>query len=305
VIDTHVAGPLATIANERIPVAGGELAALRANAGAARGLVIVAHGFPDHPPTFAPVIAALAGRGLDVVAPWMRGYAPSTLAGPFSLDELAGDLLAVARALAAGRPVYLVGHDWGAVATYAALVATLEDPAAGAIAAAVTMAVPHPLAFLRGLRRDGQWRRSWYMGLFQLRVADRIARARDFALIDRLWRTWSPGYRIPEAARAELHACLAESWPAPLAPYRALVRPASAFRDRTRRVARPIPTPFGYLHGADDGCISPRVAAGQERWLPGLIATHVVPGAGHFLHVEVPDLVASVIAEVIDASQSR
>src|SRR5687768_10783627 len=96
---------------------------LRANAGAPRGLVIVAHGFPDHPPTFAPVIAGLAARGLDVVAPWMRGYVPSTTAGPFDVDQLGADLLAVARALSAGRPAYLVGHDWGAIATYAALAA--------------------------------------------------------------------------------------------------------------------------------------------------------------------------------------
>ena len=271
----------------RVPVRGGELAMLRANAGAPRGLAIVVHGFPDHPPTFAPVIDALAARGLDVVAPWLRGYAPSTLAGPFDPDQLGADVLAIAAALAADRPAFVVGHDWGAVATYAALAA---DPTA--FAAAVVLSVPHPLAFLRGLRRDGQWRRSWYMALFQLGLADRVARARDFALIDRLWRAWSPGARLAGAERAALKACLAASWPAPLAPYRAMFRPVADVRARLARAARPIETPVLYLHGADDGCIAPGAARGQDRWLRALSA-EVVPGAGHFLHVEAPALVAA------------
>jgi pimeloyl-ACP methyl ester carboxylesterase len=282
----------------RIPVAGGELAALRANAGAARGLVIVAHGFPDHPPTFAPVIAGLAARGLDVVAPWMRGYHPSTTAGPFDADQLGADLIAVARALSGGRPTYLVGHDWGAIATYAAI----AGPDAGAITAAVTLAVPHPLAFLRALGRDGQWRRSWYMGLFQLPMSARVARARDFALVDRLWRAWSPGYRLPDDARAELHACLAASWPAPLLPYRAIVRPVAAARDRIRRAAaQSITLPVRYLHGADDGCISPGAARGQERYFAGALASEVIDGAGHFLHAELPDGVVERVDDWIAA----
>lgn len=282
----------------RVAVDGGELAYLRANPGAARGLVIVAHGFPDHPPTFAPVIERLAARGLDVVAPWLRGYAPSTTTGPFDVDQLGADLVAVARALAGDRPTYLVGHDWGAAATYAALGAPEEMT----FAAAVTLAVPHPIAFLRALRRDGQWRRSWYMGLFQLPLSDRIARARDFALIDRLWRTWSPGYRLPDAARDELHACLAASWPAPLMHYRAIARPVAAARARIRRAsAQTITTPVRYLHGADDGCIAPGAARGQDRWLRGPLSAEIVDGAGHFLHVEVPDRVVERIADWIGA----
>ncbi len=39
-----------------------------------------------------------------------------------------------------------------------------------------------------------QARRSWYMGLFQLPlVAEARLAANDFALVDRLWRDWSPG----------------------------------------------------------------------------------------------------------------
>src|SRR3954469_11610389 len=38
---------------------------------------LVLHGFPDHPPTTKPFLAALGRRGRHVLAPWLRGYAPS------------------------------------------------------------------------------------------------------------------------------------------------------------------------------------------------------------------------------------
>lgn len=287
---------------EHLATASGDvLAAIRVQRGAPRGLAIVVHGFPDHPPTFAPLIDALAAHGLEVIAPWLRGYAPSTRTGPFTVDQLGADILSLARAHAGGRPVYLVGHDWGAIATYAALLAA-EDAADGArspIAAAVTLSVPHPLAFVRALGRDGQWRRSWYMAVFQLPGAARLARAGDFALIDRLWRAWSPRYRLPAAERAALHACLAASWPAPLGPYRALVRPLGAVRARLDRARRPLATPILYLHGADDGCIAPGAARDQARWLTDVTA-HVLPGAGHFLHCEIPGVIAPLITAFVD-----
>jgi len=156
---------------------------------------------------------------------------------------------------------------------------------------AVTMSVPHPLTFLRMLRSPRQAQQSWYMGLFQLPGAGWLARRNDLALIDRLWRTWSPNLRISEEHHAELHACLAASLPAPLEYYRALVRPLSTFRARTRRAARTITTPLLQLHGADDGCVLPPTDDDSHRFTERELA--VLPGLGHFLHVEDPGALAS------------
>jgi hypothetical protein len=60
------------------------------------------------------------------------------------------------------------------------------------------------------------------MGLFQLPGTGWIAGANQLALIDRLWRTWSPSFSLPDEDRAELHACLTASMPAPIG-YRARV----------------------------------------------------------------------------------
>lgn len=248
-------------------------------------VVILLHGFPDHPHSWGPVAEILAQDGYRAIAPWMRGYFPSVAEGPYHLQQLGADAVALAGALGDG-PVALVGHDWGAAATYAALAAAPEQ-----FSCAVTLSVPHPIAFARALRRPAQLRRSWYMFLMQVPLAARLVRRRDFALIDRLWRDWSPGYRLPAADRERLHRCLAASMPAPILYYRAAARaPVRALRGLAG-----ITTPVRYLHGADDGCIGPEAAAGQERWFAGPFDSAVIEGAGHFVQLEQPDAVATQI----------
>jgi pimeloyl-ACP methyl ester carboxylesterase len=261
----------------------GTFHAIELGARDARPLVWL-HGFPDHPPTALPFLEHLT-RTHRVIAPWLRGYAPSQIEGPYDLDTLVGDVLALIDHVSPDAPVDLVGHDWGAVITYAACLA-----APGRIRRAVTMAVPHPLTFLRALRTAAQMRRSWYMALFQIPGSERLVRANSLALIDHLWRTWSPGFTLDPSRRAALHACLAESLPAPLGYYRAMVRPFGNARTRLGRLARPIATPTLQLHGADDGCVLPPTGDDARRFTDRELA--VIPEVGHFLHLEAPDRIA-------------
>ncbi|CAN7631921.1 hypothetical protein [Mesorhizobium caraganae] len=68
-----------------------------------------------------------------------------------------------------------------------------------------------------------------------------MATARDLALIDRLWRQWSPGFSPDPAFQAELHEHLRASTPAPLKYYRAMLRPGML--GATRRLSQPIAVP--------------------------------------------------------------
>src|SRR5438876_1105120 len=71
----------------------GEVHALVGGAVNARPLLFL-HGFPDHPPTAVPFLEHLAETH-RVVAPWLRGYAPSPIVGPYDLDTLAADAIAL------------------------------------------------------------------------------------------------------------------------------------------------------------------------------------------------------------------
>jgi pimeloyl-ACP methyl ester carboxylesterase len=232
--------------------------------------IVFLHGFPDHPPTAVPFFAGLARSGRRVIAPWLRGYAPSPRTGPYDLGTLAGDIAALIEPIG---PVDLVGHDWGAAIAYAVCA---RSPAL--VQRAVTLALPHPATFLRRLRDPKQLRASWYMALFQLPGAGWIAPR----IIDRLWRDWSPGFTLDAARKGALHACLAQSMPAPLGYYRAAFPPV-----RLGRIA----TPLLQLHGADDGCVLPPDDSDAHRFVERTL--EIVPHAGHFLHLEDPAGIAA------------
>ncbi|MDF2562768.1 MAG: Alpha/beta hydrolase fold [Microbacterium sp.] len=245
------------------------------------------HGFPDHPPTAKPFLAELGRRGRRVLAPWLRGYAPSPSAGPFDFASLTGDVLALIDRWSPRQAVELIGHDWGAFVTYNTSVTAPER-----IERAAALSIPHPLTFLSG-SRPAQLRRSWYMSLFQLPGSGWLASANDFALIDRLWRQWSPGFALDPALRTELHEHLKASMPAPLKYYREMLRPGMLAA--ARRLSQPITVPMLQLHGADDQCILPSQVDDGHRFAAP-ISREVVAGVGHFPHIEAPVSVAERIA---------
>lgn len=257
-----------------------------------RPLVLLLHGFPDHPPSFVALAQHLEGAGYRCVAPYLRGYAPSTRRGPGSLARLRDDALALLERLSPARPAVLIGHDWGALITYAVCAA-----APARLHRAVAMSVPVPVAFLRQLATSRQLARSWYMLLFQLRAAEALVARDGFAFVDWLWRRWSPALHLEGPARAELHACLAASWPAPLAPYRALLAPRGLLA-RAQELARwRIEVPLLQLHGERDGCIAPVSLAEQRGTLVGPAEQRILPGCGHFLQLEAPQAVARAILD--------
>lgn len=104
-------------------------------------LVVCFHGFPDTAYTWDVLGPALAEAGYRVVAPFLRGYAPTALPSTDTDSRTLGqDVLGILAALTDG-PVRVVGHDWGAEAVYAAM--GLD---ASRIARAATIAIPHRAA---------------------------------------------------------------------------------------------------------------------------------------------------------------
>ena len=83
-------------------------------------LALCLHGFPDSAHTWRHLLPMLAEAGFRAVAPFMRGYAPSSVPpdGRYQTGVLAADALALHDALGAEQQAVIIGHDWGAVATF-------------------------------------------------------------------------------------------------------------------------------------------------------------------------------------------
>src|SRR6266550_5467475 len=86
-------------------------------------LVLLLHGFPDIASTWSQVIPVLTDSGYRVVAPFMRGYPPTDIPhdGRYDPAALGDDAAGLVNGLNDGEPAFVVGHDWGALATYAAI----------------------------------------------------------------------------------------------------------------------------------------------------------------------------------------
>jgi pimeloyl-ACP methyl ester carboxylesterase len=244
-------------------------------------LALLAHGFPDGPSTFRHQVAPLVARGYRVVRPWMRGYFPSDLPrdGRYDIAALGDDLLALGERFSPDAPFVLVGHDWGALAAYAAAAKAPER-----IAKLCTIAVPHPRIAGPRFLTPRQMRKSWYIGFFQLRFfAERRVRAHDFRFIDELWRAWSPGYAAGPLDDVKAGFRDARHLTAVLSYYRSIFSSQNAaIRKRTR-------VPSLYVHGVDDGCVGVETCHGVERAYASEIRVERVSGAGHFVHLERAD----------------
>ncbi|OBJ67018.1 alpha/beta fold hydrolase [Mycobacterium asiaticum] len=266
-------------------------------------IALCLHGFPDTAYGWRKLAPRLADSGWRVVAPFMRGYAPSDIPvdRSYHIGALMDDALRVRAAAGGTDQDVIIGHDWGAIAA-TGLAAMPESP----FAKAVIMSVPPSGAFRprggvsdRGrLARElaRQVLRSWYISYFQLPLLPERSAS---WVVPLLWRRWSPGYRADEDLR-HVDAAIGtpESWRAALGPYRATIRntrPPTQYAELHRYWTEPPQLSTLYLHGQDDGCMTAAFTHWVEPILPAGSKVSVVSHAGHFLQLEQPDKVANLV----------
>jgi pimeloyl-ACP methyl ester carboxylesterase len=269
-------------------------------------LVLCLHGFPDSADGWRLVGPRLAEAGYRVVAPFMRGYAPSGIPADrdYHVGALATDALDLHAALGAPTDAVLVGHDWGAFAANA-IAAYPDSP----FKTVVAMAVPPVKAISRarfGLARTIrmgliQLRMSWYIIYFQLPVLPERTLHR---VIPRLWRDWSPrGTDVSADVERTLEALpTAERRAAAIGYYRATARPGAVAADYAELNAnlQALPRiPILYLHGVEDGAMLVGYTEQLMDVLPAGSVVRTVSGAGHFLQIDRPAEVAEAILDYI------
>lgn len=289
-----------TISEGVVTVDGVELAYLEAGSGP---LALCLHGFPDSAWGWRLLLPELAEAGFHAVAPFQRGYAPSAIPadGRYQTAVLGLDACGLHEVLGGDGDAVIVGHDWGAAATY---VAANHEP--DRWRRVVTMAVPPAGALAEAFFSYDQLRRSWYMFFFQHPLADLAVPLDDLAFIDGLWADWSPGYDAGEDL-PHVKDCLRD--PANLAAaigyYRAMLSGVGmdpALDEVQAKGNLPTAQPTLYLHGTTDGCMGVDLARRAEASLTGPGSRlEIVEGAGHFLHLERPDVVNPLVVEFLTA----
>ncbi|WP_405465031.1 SDR family oxidoreductase [Streptomyces jietaisiensis] len=272
-----------------------------------RPTVILVHGYPDSKEVWSEVAVHLAERHrFHVVLYDVRGHggstAPRPLRGGFTLDRLTDDFLAVADAVSPGRPVHLVGHDWGSVQGWEFV--TVRR-AAGRIASFTSISGPsldHFGHWMKGrLRRPtphragqllGQGAKSWYVYLLHTPVLPELA-----------WR--GPLGRHWPAVLRRTEKMSTEGYPTASLP-RDAAHGAWLYRDNVRpRLRRPRPDAYAHapvqlVTPLEDAFLSERLYDDLEQWVPRLVRRTV--RAGHWVPRTRPGLLASWIAEFATAA---
>jgi pimeloyl-ACP methyl ester carboxylesterase len=259
-------------------------------------LALCMHGFPDSPFTYRHLLKDLAAQGFHVVAPFVRGFAPTELPplrAAVHTSVMVADQIALAGALGGGKDALLVAHDWGAVGAWGAL-----NRAPELFGRSVIINIPPFDIFGENLGTYAQIKRSFYFWYFQMQrvIEDRI-RQDDFAFIRDIWGDWSPGYRadedlahIREALRDPNHlrAALGYYW-GQFDPTR-FGSPEWAAEQEAAWGGGAVPQPVLYLHGTTDGCHG--MTHEQVERVVGYGAkgseSELIDGVGHFMLVERP-----------------
>lgn len=276
------------------------------NAGAPRSVLLL-HGWPDSVRCWAQVAPVLAAAGWHVLAPALRGCAPTTFrdaATPRSgqLAALGRDVLDIVDALQLQRPA-LVGHDWGARA--AGNACGLRPGVASHLA---MLSVGYGTNVASQVLPLEQARLYWYHWYMATAHGERSLRADRRAFCRYMWDTWAPaGWYDPQEFERTAAAFEGEDWiDVVLHSYRhrwghAEGDPHYAADEAALQPAPVLDVPTLVLHGAADGVNPPASSQGKERYFRRRYERRLLEGVGHFPQREAPAEVAAALVAFLQA----
>ncbi len=274
--------------------------------------LIFLHGFPESHRTWRHQLVALSDR-YRCIAPDQRGYRGSDKpegVDSYSADKLIADIFALADALGIER-FTIVGHDWGgAIAWGVALAGQMN----GRVRRAVIANAPHPHLFAKLLLDNPEQRRaSQYMRTFRDPANDELIAREGLVGVLKKGVSWERSAAMPDAERDRLLA----DWQRPGAAmamlnwYRAtqLAIPAEddVAPERPAFVDAPFPPltiPTLVIWAMDDLALPPCNLDGLDSYVTDLTIERV-PGVGHFVPWEVPDIVTAAMTRWLAAHPER
>jgi pimeloyl-ACP methyl ester carboxylesterase/WD40 repeat protein len=238
-------------------------------------LAVLLHGFPDFHYTWRDQIPALS-KHFRVVALDLRGYngsdQPSTV-DDYKVDKLVADVAAVLAHFKQDKAV-VVGHDWGGLIAWQFATAHPDK-----VDRLVVLNLPHPNGLARELAANPtQQKNSEYARNFQKPGAAK-------SLTPEMLAGW---VKEPDARKQYAAALRRSSMDGMLNYYKANY-PRPPYKPGPE--LPPVKCPVLMIHGLDDPYL---LAAGLNdnwKWVANEFTLVTVPGAGHFVHRDRPELV--------------
>ncbi len=293
------------IVHEQIVANGIKLHVARAGEGP---LILFLHGFPDYWACWRAQLEYFASKGYTAVAPDLRGFNLSDKPAEveqYRAKHVMADVAALAAKYGDGGKFTLVAHDWGGAVAWGLAIARPE-----LLSRLVICNSPHPYRFWRELcDNPAQQQASDYFLLFrQPGKAERVLSENNF---ERLWGMiqgdWGGG---GGTEREDFVAAMSQpgALTGGLNYYRATpVYPPKGDDPGARKLALEpkdtvVRVPTLVIWGEQDRALLPSLLDGLDEVVPDLKVVRV-PGAGHWVMRQQPDLVNREIEDFIAAAR--
>ncbi|MDX6215081.1 MAG: hypothetical protein QOG99_665 [Frankiales bacterium] len=253
--------------------------------------IVLLHGVPETSSAWNRIAPDLAD-GRRVLCPDLPGLGGSAYSGPYDVPSVMAQLMALLDVEVPGQRIDLVGHDWG-----------------GSLALAMVGA--HPDRFRSLVVANAPYRkvpvlRAGHISFFALpAVPELLFRLGGPRVVDLMLKAaWKSDHQLDAEVRAEYTAAYTDPGrvKAMLGYYRAVARPKAAAL-LTRRSAAPLPRVRSermlVLWGAADPVLPVWVGESVQKDLGSDCQMITVPGAGHFVVEEAPEVCLAALQELL------
>ncbi len=246
--------------------------------------VLLLHGFPDDHEVWENQISALVIAGYRVIAPDTRGCGQSTIppqVSDYRIKYLLNDMIALLDHFGLEK-VALVAHDWGAMIAWRLVIAHPDR-----FERFAALSVGHPATLGAGGKL--QMLRSFYIFFFQYRgLGEWLMRGFNWRMVQWIYRTKD------EADRAVARLSRPGYLTAGINYYRANMR---MFAQRNVPECKGMPV-LG-LAADGDPFISDKPLRETARFVDGPYRFEIIEGAGHWLQVDAPDKVNTLLLDFL------
>jgi pimeloyl-ACP methyl ester carboxylesterase len=250
--------------------------------------VLLLHGWPDSAYVWRNQIPFLTRHGFRTIAPDMRGFGQSSRpaeAAEYALRKSVGDMIGLLDALELDS-AHVVGHDWGAAVAWGTAMAHPDR-----IEKLVVLSVGHP-GVPKSLRQDEM---AWYQLFFQFEgIAEANLADDDWAWLRRFLRGAGDQDRYEQDLSRPGALTASLNW------YRANLAPKMPGPSPE---LPPVLVPTLGIWSTNDHYLDGERMQKSGEYVKGPWRYEEIEGASHWIPLEAPDLLNSLLLEWLQGTE--